>query len=159
MTRSPKVRRCLNATCSKYGVKGAGNIRPHGFMQTKHGKRRRWICKACGTTLSTNTGTPYLRIHSSRTAFDRVAALRVEGVSISAIGRVTGHGWNTVARWLERAGVAAGKFNDAKLKGFELIELQLDELCTFVGGKIDVTWNFTAIEVSARLWPVVVAEN
>ena len=35
--------------------------------------------------------------------FDGVIALRVEGVSISAISRIKGIAWNTVARWLEKA--------------------------------------------------------
>ena len=36
-------------------------------------------------------------------AQDGVLALRVEGVSISAISRIKGIAWNTVARWLEKA--------------------------------------------------------
>jgi IS1 family transposase len=109
-------------------------------------------CDVCDTTFSTNTGTPYHRLHGSRRAFDTVVKLSVEGLSKSAIARVTGLSWNTVARWLERAAEAARSFNDRKLKGFELIELQVDEICTFVGSKRDLSWIFNAIEVSSRLW-------
>jgi IS1 family transposase len=42
------------------------------------------------------------------------------------------------------------------LDGFELLELQVDELCTFVGSKSNFAWVFTAIEVSSRLWPSLV---
>ena len=48
-------------------------------------------------------GTPYYRLQHRRATFDTVVALRVEGVSISAIARIEGIAWNTVARWLERA--------------------------------------------------------
>ena len=38
------------------------------------------------------------------------------------------------------------------LRGFDLIELQADELCTFVGNKNKTVWLFAIIEVSSRLW-------
>ncbi len=124
MHRSRKHRCCLNPDCRLRGIMGAGNIARHGFLHTKNGKRRRWCCKVCDKTSSTNTGTPYHRIHSPRHTFDDVVSLSVEGLNKSAIARVTGLCWNTVARWLERAGAAARQFTDKKLKGFELIELQ-----------------------------------
>ena len=80
------------------------------------------------------------------------ASLRVEGVSISATARVTGHSRNTIARWLERASTAAKRFNDGMLRDFDLIELQADELCTFIGNKSQIFWLFATIEVSSRLW-------
>ena len=83
--------------------------------------------------------------------FDQVARLRVEGVSISATARVTGHSRNTVARWLERASTAAKHFNDRMLRDFDLIELQADELCTFIGNKSTTVWLFATIEVSSPL--------
>ena len=62
------------------------------------------------------------------------------------------HSRNTVARWLERASTAATRFNDRMLRGFDLIELQADELCTFAGNKNKTVWLFATIEVSSRLW-------
>ena len=50
-------------------------------------------------------------------AFDRVAALSVEGMNKSAIARITRLSWNTVARWLERAAAAAGRFNHTNTRG------------------------------------------
>ena len=38
------------------------------------------------------------------------------------------------------------------LRGFDLIELQADELCTFVGNKNETVWLFATLEVSSRLW-------
>ena len=51
-------------------------------------------------TFSSTKGTPYYRQKHRRATFDTVVALRVEGVSISAIARVEGITWNTVARWV-----------------------------------------------------------
>jgi len=85
--------------------------------------------------------------------FDTVVALRVEGVSISAIARVEGIAWNTVARWLEKAAQACCRFNQRRIAGFAVEELQADEIRSFAGSKNRPSWVFVAIEVSSRLWP------
>ena len=85
--------------------------------------------------------------------FDAVVALRVEGVSLSAVARVEGIAWNTVARWLEHAAAVCRGFNQSRMAGFVVEELQADEIRSFVGGKTRPTWIFVAIEVWSRLWP------
>ena len=102
--------------------------------------------------VSANTDTIYQGLHCSRDEFDRVAQLSVEGVNKSAISRVSGRAWSTVARWLALASEAARQFNDRMIQGFELKELQADELRTFCGSKKNVTWVFTSLEVWSRLW-------
>ena len=109
-------------------------------------------CTVCGGTVSTNTGTAYSGLRCARREFDQVASLRVEGVSISATARVTGHSRNTIARWLERASTAAKRFNQRMLRDFAIIELQADARCTFIGTKSRATWLCAAIEVCSRLW-------
>ena len=102
--------------------------------------------------VSTNTSTAYSGLRCTRREFDQVASLRVEGVSISATARVTGHSRNTIARWLERASRAAERFNRQMLRDFEIVELQADELYTFIGSKSRPMWLFATIEVCSRLW-------
>jgi IS1 family transposase len=116
------------------------------------GRRRRYRCKICGGTVSLNTGTAYSGLRCTRREFDQVASLRVEGVSISATARVTGHSRDTIARRLERASSAAARFNWQMLRDFDVLELQADELYTFLGSKSRPTWLFTTIEVCSRLW-------
>ena len=94
----------------------------------------------------------YAGFRCSRREFDQVASLRIEGMSISATARVTGRSRNTIARWLERASTAATRFNQRMLRGFEILELQADELCTFIGRKRSTVWLFATIEVCSRLW-------
>jgi IS1 family transposase len=77
----------------------------------------------------------------------------MEGLSVSAIARFERLSWNTVARWLARAAQAARAFNANRLRGFELLELQVDEIRTFALGKDRPTWIYTTMEVSSRLWP------
>ncbi len=153
MARTPVTgRSCPNVECDLTGERNAGNIVRHSFYPRRDGRRRRYRCKACGKTFSANTDTIYQGLHCSRDEFDRVAQLSVEGVNKSAISRVSGRAWSTVARWLALASEAARQINDRMIQGFELKELQADELRTFCGSKKNVTWVFTSLEVWSRLW-------
>ena len=142
---------CAKPGCDNRGKLGL-SIVGHGSFATKSGRRRRYRCTVCGGTLSTNTGTAYSGLGCARRELEQVASLRVEGVSISATARVTGHSRNTIARWLERASTAAKRFNQRMLCDFDIVELQADELCTFVGNKSKTLWLFATIEVCSRLW-------
>ena len=124
---------CLNSECPLHGKVGSGGIIRYGFYRTRSGKRRRYRCVECGKTFSSTRGTPYYRLQHRRATFDTVVALRVEGVSISAIARVEGIAWNTVARWLERAAQVCRRFNRETITGVAVEELQADELYTFIG--------------------------
>ncbi len=81
----------------------------------------------------------------SRTAFDEVAEMAVEGIGISSTARMKQCAPNTVAYWRELAATYASRFNDKKLHDFELIELQADEISTFVRSKINVVWIMTLL--------------
>ena len=148
-----KNRRCLNLACPLRGKVSSGNIVRHGFYRTRSGKRRRYRCGECGKTFSSTKGTPYYRLQHRRATFDGVIALRVEGVSISAISRIKGIAWNTVARWLEKAAQVCRRFNHRRIAGFAAEELQADEIRTFAGNKKTPSWVFVTIEVWSRLWP------
>ena len=109
-----KNSKCLNLACPLRGKVSFGNIVCHGFYRTRSGKRRRYRCGECGKTFSSTKGTPYYRLQHRRATFDGVIALRVEGVSISAISRIKGIAWNTVARWLEKAAQVCRRFQSQK---------------------------------------------
>jgi len=138
------------------GKADAGNVTGAGTYRTKTGRRRRFDCDACGTGFSRNTGTPYYRLHASRSVFDRAAALAVEGVNVSAIARVVERSWSTAARWLERAQAAAAEFNERHIRGYELLEFQADELQAALPESLGGIWVFAGIEVSSRLWPATI---
>ena len=92
------------------------------------------------------------RLQHRRATFDQVAALSVEGMNKSAIARVQQIAWNTVDRWLEKAAAWCRRFNDRRITGLEVPELQADEMRTMVGGKDHAVWIFVSIEVWSRLW-------
>jgi len=128
-------RSCPNTKCQLYGQSDRNNIILHSLFRLKRGTRRRYRCKVCGGTFCSTTGTVYHRIHGSRNTFDEVCSLSVNGVSKSAIASVKRLSWNTVSRWLERAANVANEFNEHRLRGFILHELQLDEIRTFLDSK------------------------
>jgi transposase-like protein len=150
--KNVKDRCCQNEKCNDHGKFGKGNIIRHSMYKTRQGRWRRYLCKTCKKTFCSTKGTPYYRLHKSRSDFDDVVQMTVEGVGISTISRIKHLAWNTVARWQYLACHAAGEFNYHKLKGIELIELQADEIRTFVGTKKKPIWIFAAIEVWSRLW-------
>jgi IS1 family transposase len=143
---------CPNEECGLHAQQDRGNIALHGFSKVKWGRRRRYRCKECSRTFGATAGTPYKRLQRPMRTFDRVAALSVEGVSKSAIARLERLSWNTVARWLELAAAAARVFNRIRARSFDLQELQLDELNTFLQSRKRQTWVFAGIEVWSRLW-------
>jgi transposase-like protein/IS1 family transposase len=144
---------CPNRRCSRLGKAAAGTIIRHGSYITSCGKRRRYRCRICLKTFSSNTATPYYRLQHRRATFDEVAALSVEGLTKSAIARVKRIAWNTVHRWLEKAADWSRRFNDRTIRRLTAAELQADEIKTIVGGKKQQIWVFAVIEVWSRLWP------
>ena len=153
MKRKPvNDRCCMNQDCLLHGKFGKGNIIRHSFYRTSQGRRRRYLCKACKKTFGSTKGTPYYRLHKSRSSFDKVATMAVEGVGISATARIEKLAPDTVSHWRESAADYANRFLDQMLNGFDLIELQADEIRTFVGGKRKPVWILTLLEVGSRLW-------
>ena len=85
--------------------------------------------------------------------------MSVNGIDKSTISRVRNLSRSTIDHWLERAFKHANYFNHHYLKGYDITEVQADEIRTFVDSKKKVQWLFTAIEVSSRLWISMVVGN
>ena len=133
--------------CEGSGSNRTGSVIRYGFYRTKWGKHRRYRCQICGKTFCSNSGTPYHRLQHRRVTFDDVAALSVEGLNKSAIARVKHVAWNTVDRWLQRAAASCRRFNDQRIEGIAISELQADEIRTIIHDKEQPIWIFAAIEV------------
>ena len=98
---------CATSGCDNRGKPGL-NIVGYGSFATKAGRRQRYRCTVCRGTLSTNTATAYSGLRCTRREFDQVVSLHVEGVSISATARVTGHS-RKHDRSMARAGLDSGR--------------------------------------------------
>jgi transposase-like protein/IS1 family transposase len=144
---------CPNRHCPPSGKGGVGAIIRYGYYTTRSGKHRRYQCQTCGKTFCSTTQTPYYRLQHRRATFDEVASLSVEGLNKSAIARAKRVAWNTVHRWLEKAAGCCRRFNDRKMNGLSVGELQADEIRTIIGGREQAIWVFVVIDVWSRLWP------
>ena len=96
----------------------------------------------------------------------RILAALVEGNSIRATVRMTGHSKNTIAKLLVDIGRACEAYQDAVLTDLNSTDVQCDEIRSFVGvknknvpedkqdefGYGDV-WTFTAIDSDTKLVP------
>ena len=142
---------CAKRGCDTRGNLGL-NIVGHGSCPTKWGRRWRYRCTVCGGNGQHAHGDSVQR-----------PSLRSEGIrpgreparrGCEHVCDRPGHGPcpQSLARWLERASTAAKRFNQRMLRDFEIIELQADERCTFIGNKSRATWLCAAIEVCSRLW-------
>jgi len=146
---------CMNPKCDLHCKANEGNIRTHGWYKTKTSRRRRYICNACGKSFSFNKVSAYHRLRASKEKINYACHMSAEGVNISAISRILGHSWNTINRWLERARKACHYFQIKHLKGYELSEIQADEIKAFTHANKKKVWILALIEVSTRLWPSV----
>ena len=144
--------RCPNPNCERRGRAAAANVIRYGFARLKRGKRHRYLCKACGKTFCSTTGTPYHRIQRSRNTFDEVCHLSVEGVNKSVIARVKKLSWNTVDRWLARAAQFARRYHERMVQSVPVQELQADEIRSFIDQKRQPVYIITAIAVWSRMW-------
>ena len=60
---------CQNEKCQNHGKFCQRNIIGHSKYKTKQGRRRRYLCKTCKKTFCSTKGTPYYRLHKTRSDF------------------------------------------------------------------------------------------
>jgi transposase-like protein len=125
---------CPNTECPKYGQRGAGNLRLHGW--SGRGKRIRCLrCAACGADFSERANTPLFGLRTDEDVLVAIARHLAEGVGCRATARLTGVTLNTVLRFTQRFGQHAELFHDGKVRGIQPEQIQADEAWSFVGKK------------------------
>lgn len=102
------------------------------------------------------------------TTQDRVRILTVlaEGMGVNAACRVTGASKNTVLKLLADVGTACALYQDQKMRGLKLTDIQCDEIWSFIGMKaknvpadadpalaLGDCYTFTAIDRETKLMP------
>lgn len=125
---------CPNPDCSRYGQRGAKNLRPHGWSSKARGIRC-LRCTTCGKSFSERAGTPLFRTQLSEDKALSIAQHLVEGTGVRATGRLCGVSLNTVLRFALRAGGHAETFHHHMVQHVRLHQVQVDEAWSFVGKK------------------------
>ena len=125
---------CPNEKCVRYGKRGEGNIRPHGWSGKKR-KVRCLRCVTCRTDFSERRGTPLFRVRLPEETYESVVKHVVEGTGMRATARLCEVTLNTVLRVAGRVGQHAEGFHDQQVRGVATREIQADEAWSFVGKK------------------------
>jgi transposase-like protein len=125
---------CPNPECPKYGQRGGGNLRLHGWS----GRTRRircLRCATCGCDFSERANTPLFGLRTSEDTLVAIARHLAEGVGCRATARLCGTTLNTVLRFTARFGKHAELFHDCMVRHVHPEQIQADEAWSFVGKK------------------------
>ena len=141
---------CPNESCIQ-GADNAAKVPGHGSLGVWCGRRRRYRCRGCGSTLSTRTNTACFGLWCSSRVVECVAHLGVVGMSRSAIARVEGIDRHSVDRALTRAVALAERFNDSRhLRGHRGLHHRCAQITTTVPVRKKFAFRQLAMASSTR---------
>lgn len=90
---------CPNSGCALHGVEGAGNIVSNGTYRIKSGSVRKFVCRECGRTFTSRTGTIMEGLHTPSSKVAECISILDAGLGIRATGRIAEVSKDTVKRW------------------------------------------------------------
>jgi transposase-like protein len=136
---------CPNPDCPASGHVDAGNITIHARTPP------RYRCAVCTRTFSPRAGTPFFRRSTPETIIIQVVTLVAYGCPIAAIVAAFGLQRQTVAAWLDAAGMHCEAIHRHLVcQPRDLGAVQADEIRVRQQG--GVVWVALALLVSTRLW-------
>jgi len=97
--------------------------------------RQRWVCPGCRRSFGPTTGTPLYRLKTPPAEVARALLAVLRRGSLRAAEELTGHKYETIARWLRRAGEHAAALTEALVHELGLTEVEVDEFWSFVHHK------------------------
>lgn len=97
--------------------------------------RQRWLCRACRRTFGPTTGTPLAGLHADLAEVARALLVVLRRGSLRAAEEQTGHKYETLGRWLRRAGAHAEALTEALVEELHLSAVEVDEFWSFVRKK------------------------
>jgi transposase-like protein len=132
-TYNLKNEACPNPKCSLYGKAGKDNIVSNGTIKTVHGgKRRKFLCKVCGHSFCSRSGTIFYDLRTSEEKVMLALKLLVKGMPLRGVAEVLEVKLDTVRHWLSIAAAQSEKVNELLLKELKVSQVEMDALWTFV---------------------------
>jgi transposase-like protein len=123
-----RARRADNPPCGHGGgTDTVGNGSDRG--------RRKWQCHGCGRSFTATTGTPVWGLKTPAAEVARALLCVLRRGSLRAAEEQTGHKYETIGRWLRRAGGHAEALTAALVHEIHLSEVEIDEFWSFVRRK------------------------
>ena len=94
---------CPNKECCKYGQVGQGNIAGNGTYQTRNGRVRKKVCRACGTTFCGRKNTVFFDFKTKDEKVLLALKMIIKGMSMRAVAEVLETKLDTIRKWVNRA--------------------------------------------------------
>jgi transposase-like protein len=136
---------CPNPDCPARGRIDAGNITIHARTPP------RYRCAVCRHTFSPRAGTPFYRRATAEATITLVLTLLAHGCPLAAIVVAFGVQRQTVAAWLDTAGMqCAAVHRHLVCQERVLGAVQADEIRVRQQGR--VVWLALAMQTATRLW-------
>ncbi|MFH2044663.1 MAG: helix-turn-helix domain-containing protein [Pseudomonadota bacterium] len=130
---SEKAETCKNPKCTLYGKIKQGNIVSNGTYRTQKGTPgRRFLCKECGKSFCSRTGTIFYDIRSPEEKVLKALKLLVKGMPVQHVVKLLGVKFHTVRHWLEVAALQKEKINAILINEPDISRAELNTLWDFV---------------------------
>jgi transposase-like protein len=147
---------CDNGECAYHDIREADvHALVGNGVRGETDEIQRLLCQACGNRFSVRRHTALQDLKTEPARIELAMNLAAEGVDKAVIARVLGHGEETIARWLGRAGRQARLLHDYLFHDLVIPYLQVDELYTkirqWAGEK---AWLWVAIDPRTKVIPV-----
>ncbi len=145
---------CPNEKCGLYGQTDKGNIVGNGTYNTRSGKVRKYICRACGKVFNDRTNTAFFDLRTKDEKVLIALKMLIKGISMRSTAEILGVKLDTVRGWLSRAADHSDEVNKVLMKDLDVSEVELDELWTFVKKKRFREWRYmkTTERGSGSVW-------
>jgi len=131
-----KTETCKNPECTFYGKTKQGNIVSNGTYRTQKGTPgRRFLCKECGKSFCSRTGTIFYDIRSPEEKVLKALKLLAKGMTLQYVVKFMGVKFHTIGRWLELAALQKEKINVLLINEPDISMTELDTLWNFVKKK------------------------
>ncbi len=90
---------CPNPECPEYRVAGRGNVVGNGTYTAGGETVRKFLCRKCGRTFNSRTGTVYEGLRTETGKVDAAFGMLAHGKSVSEAAEASGCSRSTVRRW------------------------------------------------------------
>lgn len=128
-----KTETCTNPKCKFFGNAEKGNVVSNGTYRTKEGTPgRRFLCKECGKSFCSRTGTIFYDIRSPEEKVLKALKLLAKGMPLQHIVKFMGVKFHTVRHWLEVAALQNDKINAILINEPDISRTELDTLWSYV---------------------------
>lgn len=116
---------CPNTACAQ----------PHVIRNGSHHGRPRFHCRSCGRYFGATEGTPLYHLHTPATEVAQALLVVMRRGSLRAAEEITGHNYETISVWLQRAAAHCADFTAVLVQDLHLTTVEIDEFWSFVRKK------------------------